>query len=408
MLIPIYKNQIGDYTNSDSIPSSVMSYKSSIGDKVISTSTFNSIPPMRMRVNYQGRGFISGSGTGLVTIENVPASRELELRARDTRYLIETIYSNIDGTYRFDYLDENTEYDIIARDYNRVYSDVIIPAVVPWHDKFEVLNIPNSINDVDTYFTKKYKILGGKTPYSITSSNGQGVSLSIDSNNYLNVNIIYSDDPVQIDLADANGETFSTSLSVLKFKHYVTEQGISNLDYIGTFGDDNYITIPLNSNITFMGSIYNQIYVGSNSYITFDSGSGTYSGLTPSNPGKGIFINATDHGYGDLYFRNLGDRQVVRYSSTRIGNQSWEVTFFNDGFIVILPIQMAGVGTSYISNGTTSKTLTLEQNKAIYLVPEGNNYQISSQDASVSNIDRYSDNSGNVYVDDRLNTFGES
>ena len=40
-------------------------------------------------------------------------------------------FSNLDGTYGFDNLDPNEEYDVIGRDYTGTYNDVIVSRVKP-------------------------------------------------------------------------------------------------------------------------------------------------------------------------------------------------------------------------------------------------------------------------------------
>jgi len=48
--------------------------------------------------------------------------------------------------------------------------------------------------------------------------------------------------------------------------------------------DDGYWTLTLPFNITYLGTSYNTIYVGTNHYVTFGGGSTNYSSLGPTNP----------------------------------------------------------------------------------------------------------------------------
>jgi hypothetical protein len=48
--------------------------------------------------------------------------------------------------------------------------------------------------------------------------------------------------------------------------------------------DDGYWTLALPFDITFLGTIYTTIYVGTNNYLTFGGGSSNYSSLGPTNP----------------------------------------------------------------------------------------------------------------------------
>lgn len=85
-----------------------------------------------------GEGVIAGelSGDpavpdGLLTVNGVPASREIEVRDRKTRRMVSVRRSNADGTYRFPGLNPALQYDVIARDFAGDYEDVIAGAVRP-------------------------------------------------------------------------------------------------------------------------------------------------------------------------------------------------------------------------------------------------------------------------------------
>lgn len=80
---------------------------------------------------FTGQGYIAGETPGLLTVNGVAASREIEVRHRLTRIVVAVGWSAADGTYRFDGLDPNEEFDVIARDYTRTYKDVVEPAVKP-------------------------------------------------------------------------------------------------------------------------------------------------------------------------------------------------------------------------------------------------------------------------------------
>ena len=50
---------------------------------------------------------------------------------RETLTWVASTFSNDDGTYRFDDLPVDEEFDLVARDYNRVWGDIIAYAVKP-------------------------------------------------------------------------------------------------------------------------------------------------------------------------------------------------------------------------------------------------------------------------------------
>lgn len=118
-----------------------------------------------------GGGFIAGQIPGTVTVEGIPAEREIECRIRGhNRKLVDRTWSSaIDGTYRFDDLDPEEEYDLIARDHNRVYRDVIVPAVCPWP------YIPSIDGHIPPFFldeiNEDFKIYGGNPPYTVEWDN---------------------------------------------------------------------------------------------------------------------------------------------------------------------------------------------------------------------------------------------
>jgi hypothetical protein len=80
---------------------------------------------------FGGGGYIAGESPGLVTVNSVPAERELEVRHRRSRMIMRTKSSNSDGTYRIEGLDPNEEFDVIGRDYSGTYNDVIVSRVKP-------------------------------------------------------------------------------------------------------------------------------------------------------------------------------------------------------------------------------------------------------------------------------------
>lgn len=86
----------------------------------------------RYRANFAaGAGYIAGEPPGLVTVNGVPAAREIELRHRAARVVIATTFSAADGTYRIDGVDPAQEFGIIGRDWAGIYNDTITARVRP-------------------------------------------------------------------------------------------------------------------------------------------------------------------------------------------------------------------------------------------------------------------------------------
>lgn len=83
------------------------------------------------RTNFGGIGYIAGTLSGLVTVNGSPAARSVEVRHRMTRSVIAVVFSKSDGTYRVSGLDPTQKYDVIARDWQGIYNDVIRANVTP-------------------------------------------------------------------------------------------------------------------------------------------------------------------------------------------------------------------------------------------------------------------------------------
>jgi hypothetical protein len=116
--------------------------------------------------------------------------------------------------------------------------------------------------------------------------------------------------------------------------------------------------------ISFNGTTYNEVFVGSNSYLTFGGGSTTYTGLGASNPGyPSIHICAGDWSYQTVQFRidnSVTPNQLrIRYQGTAATsggttpNMIYEAVFFrNMSYFDLL------VGTYSACSYSSSKLLT--------------------------------------------------
>lgn len=78
-----------------------------------------------------GNGYIAGVAPGVLTVNGAPASREIEVRDRSTRAIVFVGFCNPDGTYRVNGLNPARKYDVIARDWQGVYNDVIRSNITP-------------------------------------------------------------------------------------------------------------------------------------------------------------------------------------------------------------------------------------------------------------------------------------
>jgi len=106
--------------------------------------------------------------------------------------------------------------------------------------------------------------------------------------------------------------------------------------------DDGHWSVSLPFNITYNGTSYDSVYIGTNSYITFSAGSSLYSGLSAERPVlPKIMITAADNSAQRIYYGSSGSSPNrtyrVRWEGTNfytgtLGNPTmvWEATFYEN------------------------------------------------------------------------------
>ena len=155
-----------------------------------------------------------------------------------------------------------------------------------------------------------------------------------------------------------------------------------NLVYNGN-DDDNSYTVNLPWSINFLGTNYNSVYVGTNGYITFQSGSSTYGGFSASNPpGPHISIYPADRRLYKLYYAEIAAgtaqaRFVIRAEGVDYANSAvthiYEIHFYPgtsyyDVYFVDAPSSgntgTTGIsdGYSYVSTFTTTESTGIRVN----------------------------------------------
>lgn len=72
-----------------------------------------------------------GDPPGIVTVNGAPGRREVIVVHRATGTVVARTMSAEDGTYRIDGVYVGEEYDLIVRDWQRVWQDNIVGAVLP-------------------------------------------------------------------------------------------------------------------------------------------------------------------------------------------------------------------------------------------------------------------------------------
>ncbi|WP_165006248.1 hypothetical protein [Neisseria yangbaofengii] len=83
---------------------------------------------------YGGKGYIAGEAEGIVTVGGQPASRRVYLFVLPSMECIADTWSKPDGSYRFDRLDSEKEYMMVARDYKKQYEPVSYDFIKPYVD----------------------------------------------------------------------------------------------------------------------------------------------------------------------------------------------------------------------------------------------------------------------------------
>ena len=161
-------------------------------------------------------------------------------------------------------------------------------------------------------------------------------------------------------------------LGPLALDHYTTPD-VGNID-------DGYYIAAIPWDISYLGSYYNTVYIGSNSYLTFSDGSVDYSDFAANSPLlPKILIEANDYFECSVYYGAEGvapDRTFrIRYTSNDGNTESpvnWEATFYENDISRIdiqigsnMPLGFSGLysadtwvadllGTSYIGMSITA------------------------------------------------------
>ncbi|UIS24737.1 tail fiber protein [Stenotrophomonas phage vB_SmaS-AXL_1] len=147
--------------------------------------------------------------------------------------------------------------------------------------------------------------------------------------------------------------------------------------------DEGYIVVPaLPFQFSLFGTLYqNNIYVCANSYVTFGFGASVYSGLSPTNPGRGILLGAADRSWRALYAGSILDGQgyLIRFEgsttyTTDDGTNIWELAFYVDGTIGLVTGPFPADGITNVSDGTAWRTtggMAIQPNKAYLGTPTG-------------------------------------
>jgi len=163
--------------------------------------------------------------------------------------------------------------------------------------------------------------------------------------------------------------------------------------------DDGFIALDSPFPIYFLGTQYSTVFVGSNSYLTFVSGSSAYYGINGSNPPyPSIQISTADNSYQRVYtgITNSGLSYVVRYegyngTSGAPGSPGivWEVKFLagTENIIFTSGVNGRGFDAAYgISDGSIYIQNPIQlatENNSVILTKIQQNYSLNKAENGV-------------------------
>lgn len=87
-----------------------------------------------MYVEVKGRGYIAGTGDGIVTVQGKSSSRKIWLLDAKTMFVEQVVLSLKSGNYLFSAIDESKSYLVIVRDYKREFEPFAWDFVKPAND----------------------------------------------------------------------------------------------------------------------------------------------------------------------------------------------------------------------------------------------------------------------------------
>lgn len=160
---------------------------------------------------------------------------------------------------------------------------------------------------------------------------------------------------------------------------------------VGDADDDNF-EVALPFPVTFLNNTYTSVYIGSNSYLTFESGSDVFFNIDGFNPPlPGLLINANDNSLQKYYLDlSEGDTKfTIRFEGTLNKHTSpglewvWQVSFYKNNSNIdiawISPNSIQNVngtdGIFKISSGNGSVQNLPKTNCGVLLTPQTITYK---------------------------------
>ncbi|MBD2570012.1 hypothetical protein [Anabaena lutea] len=170
-----------------------------------------------------------------------------------------------------------------------------------------------------------------------------------------------------------------------------TPHGSFGMDQIiFDYEDDSSIDLgDIGFDFPFYGINYRtNIYIGSNSYVTFGYSSTNFASITRSFPGRGIFIYPGDRAWYACFVKAETTKFTIRFEGYTknfdFDPLAWEVVLFVDGTIMVIPeacpvdtikyFITSGDGiiyTDFLSSFTSGNSLVFTPDSGTYIMQEG-------------------------------------
>ncbi len=139
--------------------------------------------------------------------------------------------------------------------------------------------------------------------------------------------------------------------------------------------DDCFESVRLSFAFPFYGRAFESVFVSSNGYVTFDTGSAAFSNhplpsaVMPSSLVAALFQDLYPAAEGAIYFQDFGDRAVLQFQNVPdflgTGRYDFEIILRADGIIDLQYLTLTGVkntATVGIQNGLKADGLTVVYN----------------------------------------------
>lgn len=127
----------------------------------------------RARIDAAGAGYIAGTVPhGLLTVADVPAMRAIILVVRAGCRIASSTWSAPDGTYQFDGVHPDIEFDLIARDWAGIYNDTIVSRVRPEPYDVTALTDETTAHSVSGELGGMIRVYGGEPGHTVAVTAG--------------------------------------------------------------------------------------------------------------------------------------------------------------------------------------------------------------------------------------------